>query len=156
MGPIQIVVADDSKTIRTQLKRALTPVGYDVRLADGAEEALRQIREQCPHLLILDINMPGLDGYGVCGELQQMGEPWSQVPVVFLTSVDAHALEMLGAALGAYLKKPASEQVIRDTVARVLAQRQVAVDSPREPSRRESRALSVGGSCTEQGQEGSA
>jgi len=129
MPTTRILIADDSKTICTQLRRVLIKEGYDVCIADNGDDAIREIREQCPQLLILDINMPGLDGYEVCAQLKQMGEPWSQLPIVFLTSVNAHALYLLGASMGAYLKKPVSEDSLRTTVARVLSSRQASANS---------------------------
>jgi DNA-binding response OmpR family regulator len=128
MAPVRILVADDSVTIRTQLRRLLCEQGYEVQVAENGEEALRLIRDDCPQLLILDINMPGLDGYDVCAQLQQMGEPWNALPVVFLTSVDAHALDLLGEAMGAYLKKPATGDTLRSTVAKIIARRQTSVN----------------------------
>jgi CheY-like chemotaxis protein len=129
MSRTRILIADDSKTICTQLRRVLEKEGYDVRITDSGDEALREIREACPQLLILDINMPGLDGYEVCAQLKQMGEPWSQLPIVFLTSVNAHALYLLGASMGAYLKKPVSEDALRSTVARVLSERHTSANT---------------------------
>jgi DNA-binding response OmpR family regulator len=64
------------------------------------------MREQCPQLLVLDIQMPDLDGYAVCEELKRWGEPWSVLPIVFLTSLQSHALSLLGNEMGAYLRKP--------------------------------------------------
>jgi two-component system, OmpR family, response regulator MprA len=129
MPTTRILVADDSKTICTQLRRVLTREGYEVHVATSGEDAIREIREDCPQLLILDINMPGLDGYEVCAQLKQMGEPWSRLPIIFLTSVNAHALYLLGASMGAYLKKPVSEEALRATVSRIVSRRPTPANS---------------------------
>jgi DNA-binding response OmpR family regulator len=122
MSSTRILVADDSATLRTQLRRALTEAGYDVAVASDGLEAVQLARREPPELAILDIEMPGLDGYGVCQELQRMGEPWSRLPIVFLTASQSHALEMLGDKLGAYLHKPVGTKQLLQTVARQLEQ----------------------------------
>lgn len=130
MASPQVLVVDDSKTIRTQLKKYLGMDGYEVRAAATAVDAIREIKEKCPHLLVLDINMPEIDGYAVCAELQRLGPPCSELPIVFLTSVEAHALELLGNAMGAYLRKPVAENVLRETVARLLKKRATGIHGP--------------------------
>lgn len=129
----QVLVVDDSKTIRTQLKKYLGMDGYEVRVAATAVEAIREIKDRCPQLLVLDINMPEIDGYAVCAELQRLGPPISELPIVFLTSVEAHALELLGTAMGAYLRKPVAESVLRETVARLLKKRGSSTPVPVSP-----------------------
>ncbi len=102
----RILVVDDSTTIRLLLKRTLVSAGYDVTIANDGLQALDIAKSGCPDLAILDIRMPFLDGYGVCQEFKAMGPPWSDVPIVFLTTLNSHALELLGDEMGAYLKKP--------------------------------------------------
>ena len=60
-----ILVADDEKEIRSFLKRVLEPVGYNVFLAPNGREALAMYQEHKPDLIILDIRLPGIDGYEV-------------------------------------------------------------------------------------------
>jgi DNA-binding response OmpR family regulator len=122
MSGTRILVADDSATLRTQLRRALGEAGYEVAVASDGLEAVLLARQQPPELAILDIEMPGLDGYGVCQELQRMGEPWNRLPIVFLTASQSHALEMLGDKLGAYLHKPVGAKQLLQTVAEQLEQ----------------------------------
>jgi DNA-binding response OmpR family regulator len=111
-----IVIADDSRTIRTQLRQALTAAGYSVTEAADGDQAVEKICAERPLLSIVDINMPGLDGYGVCQKLCEMGPPWSELPIIFLTSVRSHALEVLGEKMGAYLTKPVNEQQVLEAV----------------------------------------
>ncbi|MBX3437658.1 MAG: response regulator [Planctomycetaceae bacterium] len=109
----KVLVADDSRTIRTQLDLILSQEGIEVITASTGVAALELIFRESPDLAILDINMPELDGYGVCQELMARGTPWNRLPIVFLTSLDSHALEMLGLKMGAYLRKPiVSERVV--------------------------------------------
>lgn len=111
-----IVIADDSRTVRTQLRQALTGAGFSVSEAADGEQALERICTERPLLSIVDINMPGLNGYGVCHKLREMGPPWSELPIIILTSMRSHALEVLGDQMGAYLQKPADDQQVLDAV----------------------------------------
>lgn len=116
--PYKILVVDDSRTVRVQLARILSDAGHETRVACDGEEALALIEELQPQLLILDIQMPGMDGYTVCQELQARGAPYSELPVVFLTCLESRALDLLGDAMGAYLRKPVNREELLEAVAR--------------------------------------
>lgn len=120
MSSLKIVVADDSRTIRTQLRRFLTPGGFEVHEAANGVEAIDLIREHVPFLAIIDINMPELDGYGVCLKLKELGQPFSDIPLILLTSLSSHALELLGEEMGVYLRKPISPEALQNAVASFL------------------------------------
>lgn len=109
MSTPRILVADDSSTIRTQVAQILTAHGYEVDVACDGQSAVQHARDNTPTLMILDVTMPSLDGFGVCLELRRMGPPLCDVPIVFLTSSQSHALEILGEEMGAYLHKPVQE-----------------------------------------------
>lgn len=111
-----IVIADDSRTVRSQLRRALTDAGFTVSEAGNGVEAIQRICSDQPFLTIVDINMPELDGYGVCQKLRELGTPWDKLPIIFLTSVQSHALEVLGNEMGAYLQKPVDPEAVVETV----------------------------------------
>jgi CheY-like chemotaxis protein len=117
----KILIVDDSRTVRTVVKRALCEAGYETITAADGMESLEIFRRECPQLAILDIRMPVLDGYGVCQELKRMGAPFDKIPIVFLTTLESHALELLGDELGAYLQKPVRPQQLLETVARFVA-----------------------------------
>jgi DNA-binding response OmpR family regulator len=108
MGHAKILVADDSATVRTQICRVLSEAGYPVLEATNGLAAVRMANSEPLSLAILDIDMPYLDGFGVCQEIKHMGPPWDEIPIVFLTASRSHALEMLGQQLGAYVQKPVS------------------------------------------------
>ena len=116
MSSPKILVVDDSSTVRTVLRRTLGQAGYDVVTAADGLEAIEAVKSEQPQLAILDICMPFLDGYGVCQELKRMGKPWSELPIIFLTTLESHALELLGHELGAYLQKPVCDQRLLKTV----------------------------------------
>ena len=116
----KVLVVDDSRTVRTFVVRALVEAGYETVQASDGREALEAVSKERPDLAILDIQMPYLDGYGVCQEFQRMGVPYSDIPIVFLTTVDSNALELLGDELGAYLQKPVQPEQLLETVKRFV------------------------------------
>jgi len=120
MSAPKILVVDDSNAVRTVVQRTLCQAGYDVVTAADGLQAINAAKTERPQLAILDICMPFLDGYGVCQELKQMGKPWSDLPIIFLTTLESHALELLGHELGAYLQKPVCDQRLLETVGELL------------------------------------
>lgn len=115
MSMSRLLVVDDSQSVRVQVKRILTSAGYDVITAADGHEALEKLRHE-PSLLVLDVNMPGLDGYCVCEQLKAMGEGFKELPIVFLTCVNSKAMELLGQEFGAYLQKPVCESDLLEAV----------------------------------------
>ncbi len=80
-GPIVLVVDDDPK-LREFVRVNLEMEGYSVREADGAEEALQAIEDQAPELVLLDVVMPGVDGWQM---LQRMQERHGSIPVIMFS-----------------------------------------------------------------------
>lgn len=115
-----ILVADDSRTVLRLMERTLREVGYQVVLADDGRKAVSLALEEKPDLIVLDINMPELNGYGVCHELMASRFWDGKTPVIFLTSADAPHLAMLGDRLGAFLSKPTEPELLLKTVASLL------------------------------------
>jgi OmpR family response regulator RpaB len=101
-----ILVVDDEASIRRILETRLTMIGYHVVTAADGEEALEAFRQQPADLVVLDVMMPKLDGYGVCQELRKE----SDVPIVMLTALGDVADRITGLELGAddYVVKPFS------------------------------------------------
>ena len=118
MQKAQILVADDSRTIRALLRRTLSNVGYDVTLACDGLEAVQLARRSSPDLAILDIQMPEMNGYVACEQLLAI----NTIPVIFLTKSEDGHLTALGKDLGAYLPKPVCEQTLLQTVDSLLPQ----------------------------------
>ncbi|MES9937027.1 MAG: HD domain-containing phosphohydrolase [Sedimenticola sp.] len=108
-----IVVVDDVPANVKLLGELLIGEGYTVRPATSGADALNAIRMKKPDLVLLDIRMPGMDGFEVCSELQE-GAETADIPVIFVTaSVDPEGVEK-GLAIGAvdYINKPFREEEI--------------------------------------------
>jgi OmpR family response regulator RpaB len=102
----KILVVDDEVSIRRILETRLSTIGYSVVTASDGEEALLIYKKELPDLIILDIMMPKLDGYGVCQEIRKE----SEVPIIMLTALGDVADRITGLELGAddYVVKPFS------------------------------------------------
>ena len=101
-----ILVADDEASIRRILETRLSMIGCKVVTACDGKEALKLFKDYDPDLVVLDVMMPKLDGYGVCQELRKD----SDVPIVMLTALGDVADRITGLELGAddYVVKPFS------------------------------------------------
>jgi DNA-binding response OmpR family regulator len=110
-----LVVEDDPKTARW-LELYLRRAGFDVDVADSATRALAALDESPPHLVLLDVMLPGADGFRISQTIREL----SRIPVIFVTARTAEEDRLLGFALGAddYISKPFSP---REVVARVKA-----------------------------------
>jgi diguanylate cyclase (GGDEF)-like protein/PAS domain S-box-containing protein len=84
--PIRILIADDDATARLLMRAAVTKAGFDAVLASDGEEALRLFGEQPLDMVLLDVEMPGMNGFDVCEELRRrLG---NELPVVMVTGMD--------------------------------------------------------------------
>lgn len=114
----KILVVDDEASIRRILETRLKMVGYDVATAADGEEALELFSKFNPDLIILDVMMPKLDGYGVTREIRRT----SDTPIIILTALGDVSERITGLELGAddYVIKPFSPKELEARVKAVL------------------------------------
>jgi len=115
----QILVVEDEEDILELVSFNLKKEGYQVRGVTSGEEALQEVRRKIPSLIILDLMLPGVDGFDVCKSLKN--DPRTKaVPIVMLTARSEEADIVIGLELGAddYLTKPFSP---KELIARVRA-----------------------------------
>jgi signal transduction histidine kinase/CheY-like chemotaxis protein/HPt (histidine-containing phosphotransfer) domain-containing protein len=118
--PKLLIVDDEPANIR--LLNAMFAADHQVLMATGGEQALRVCREQVPDLVLLDVEMPDVDGHEVCRRLK--ADPATRdIAVIFVTAQDEAAQESFGLALGAvdFIAKPVNESVVRARVRTHLA-----------------------------------
>ena len=115
-GP-KLLVVDDEPPMRTALKRALELGGFEVSLAEDGAEGLTAAESVRPDLVVLDILMPGVDGFDVCRTMRARGD---RTPILMLTARDSVADRVEGLEAGAddYLPKPFA---LEELLARVRA-----------------------------------
>ena len=125
--PLQVLVAEDDFGTRLAIHDYLEYLGYGVLVAPNGQEALKMIYEFHPHLVITDVMMPLLDGYGLIHEIRKQ-PALRLLPVIFLTARDGTSHRIKGYQLGcdAYLPKPFEMQELGAIVRNLLERSQVA------------------------------
>jgi DNA-binding response OmpR family regulator len=105
VGKVEILIADDDAHVLAVVRGALQNMGMECRSAASGPEALKMVRELCPHAAVLDVNMPGMDGFEILSAIRQEGLP---VKVVMLTARQHETDVLRGFNLGAddYVVKP--------------------------------------------------
>ncbi|HKO43815.1 MAG TPA: response regulator transcription factor [Pyrinomonadaceae bacterium] len=117
----RLLVVDDEPNLLRAVAACLKSAGYEVNTARSGREALVQLAEAVPDLLVSDIRMPGMDGYQLARQLR--GSPRTAlVPIVFLTAKDetADRIEGFRAGVDAYLTKPFEPEELIAVVSGIL------------------------------------
>jgi two-component system sensor histidine kinase/response regulator len=104
---MSILVVDDTPANLRLLHRLLGAEGYRVRLATNGELALRSVREESPDLILLDVVMPGMDGFAVCRALKEQ-EASREIPIIFISALSETDRKLEAFAVGGvdYVTKP--------------------------------------------------
>ena len=112
----QILIVDDDQEIRELLQEYLVRAGFDVLVAANGTDMYQHLQDEYPDLIILDIMMPGDDGFQLCQKVRRN----SQIPIIMLTAASDEADRVIGLELGAddYIAKPFSP---RELLARIKA-----------------------------------
>ena len=117
----KILIVDDEPNILLSLEFIIKNAGFSVKTASDGEEALDQIREWSPDLVLLDVNMPKLDGFEVC-QIVRDNSAYDSLKIIMLTAKGRQVEREKGLALGAddYISKPFSNQEIVEKVTTFL------------------------------------
>ena len=119
-APLTVLVVDDSKVVRIKTSRLLEKHGYRVLLADDGLAALACLDAQPVDLLITDVEMPGLDGFGLTQRLRSQPR-WTRLPVIMITSSDEkHRADAAAVGVDVLLGKPYDEPALLAEVQRAL------------------------------------
>jgi twitching motility two-component system response regulator PilH len=103
----KVLVVDDAPVDAQNLQRIFSDAGWMVIAASSGAEAVAKAKAEVPDMIMMDVNMPGLDGFGAARQLMQ--DPITKgIPVVFVTSKDQKADRVFAQMLGAkgYVTKP--------------------------------------------------
>jgi DNA-binding response OmpR family regulator len=116
-APVRILVVDDDVRLRDLLTRYLGEQGFEVKALPDARDIDKRLQRDPPHLVVLDLMLPGEDGLAVCRRLRGSGE---NVPIIMLTAKGEDVDRIVGLEMGAddYLPKPFNP---RELVARIHA-----------------------------------
>lgn len=122
MGKARLMIVEDDLDISNMLKIYFSSQGYEVETALRGNEALEKTRQSMPHLIVLDIMLPDINGYEVCRQLRTTTRT-SHIPVIFLTQKDERSDRLQGLELGAddYITKPFDIDELRLRVQNAIA-----------------------------------
>ena len=116
--PYKILIVEDDSTIRAQLQILLSGAGYEAEAVTDFERAAEQFRAYGPHLVLLDIKLPGAGGFALCSQIRAV----SEVPIVFVTSSNSDMDELNSIMLGgdAFITKPYNPAILLAKIAALL------------------------------------
>jgi CheY-like chemotaxis protein len=123
----KILIADDRASSRELIRTLLEHAGYEVFEAADGQEAVEVARAISPDLILLDIQMPRLDGYGSVRQMR-LDPQLKHLPIVALTASAMHTDRdrVLSAGFTEYITKPVNLSVLREELARLLAAKATA------------------------------
>jgi DNA-binding response OmpR family regulator len=122
-----VLLVDDDLTLLSVLSRRVSRAGYDVHSAASGHAALKQLESSWPALLVVDLMMPGMDGFELCRRVKQLAD----LPIIVLSAVDESEAKVSALELYAedYVTKPFDPDELVARIQRVL--RRAAIGSPR-------------------------
>ncbi|MDE6844247.1 MAG: response regulator transcription factor [Lachnospiraceae bacterium] len=114
----RILIIEDDVTIQLQLKNLLIGNGYDVESVTDFSSVIGQVKAYEPHLILLDIKLPGSDGFAICSEIRT----FSEAPVIFVTSSNTDMDELNSIMLGgdAFITKPYNTAILLAKISALL------------------------------------
>ena len=122
MSQGRMLIVEDDPDISNMLRIYFQSQGYEVTVAQRGEDAMTMCRQQLPHIIVLDIMLPDMDGYDVCRELRSTLRT-SHIPIIFLTQKDERSDKIHGLELGAddYITKPFDLEELKLRVKNAMA-----------------------------------
>lgn len=115
---MKIFVVEDDLTIQKQLKTLLAGNGYEVSTVTNFSKVIEELRAFTPHLVLLDIKLPGSSGFEICSQIRS----FSDIPIVFVTSSNTDMDELNSIMLGgdAFITKPYNTAILLAKIASLL------------------------------------
>jgi PleD family two-component response regulator len=133
MGKARLLIVEDDSDISNMLRIYFMGLQYDVDIAPRGGDALEKTRQNLPHLIVLDIMLPDIDGFEVC-RILRTNTRTSHVPIIFLTQRDERSDKLQGLELGAddYITKPFDIEELKLRVQRAITRaEQQSLTDPR-------------------------
>lgn len=114
----RILIIEDDVVIQTQLRNLLAGNGYEAEVVNDFPVSMEQLKSFQPHLILLDIKLPGSDGFSVCSQIRA----FSNVPIIFVTSCNTDMDELNSIMLGgdAFITKPYNTAILLAKTASLL------------------------------------
>ena len=122
----KILLVDDETDVLQFLSYNLKKEGYKIYTANNGKDAIKVAKDVTPHLIILDVMMPEMDGFHFCSWLRSNQE-FKEIPVLLLTGVGEHIYEskyplkgVMQADADEYLEKPVKPEVLLETISKLI------------------------------------
>lgn len=130
MEKTRVLIVDDDPNINQLIKLYLEKEGYETETAERGDDALNLFKKNPPQIVLLDLMLPGMDGWQVCREIRKI----STIPIIMLTAKDETFDKVLGLELGAddYMTKPFDPKELIARIKAVMRRTQTAVAPERE------------------------
>lgn len=118
MKPHKIIIIEDDFIIQSELRTLLVGNGYDVFIVTDFSKTIQQIKENAPHLILLDIKLPQENGFTLCSQIRS----FSNVPIIFVTSCNTDMDELNSIMLGgdAFITKPYNTAILLAKISSLL------------------------------------
>lgn len=115
---LTIMIIDDNEQLQNEIGNILIVNGYSILKPRKFNDIPRVVKEQSPHLILLDINLPQDDGFKICTEIRS----FSKVPIIFITSRNTNIDELMGITLGGddFITKPYNTQILLARISSLL------------------------------------
>ncbi len=139
----RILIVEDQESLAAAVAYNLRREGHEVEIAPDGERALEAVRAALPDLVVLDLMLPGMDGFDVCRQIRR----FSAVPVVILTARDDEVDRVVGLEIGAddYVTKPFSMRELLARVKALLRRRELLREELRHAEAPDGDAIEAGG-----------
>lgn len=113
-----IMIIDDNEQLQNEIGKLLTINRYSIIKSMEFNNIAKLVKEQSPHLILLDINLPQDDGFKICTEIRS----FSKVPIIFITSRNTNIDELMGITLGGddFITKPYNTQILLARISSLL------------------------------------
>lgn len=113
-----IMIIDDNEQLQNEIGNLLTINGYSIIKSREFNNIPKLVKEQSPHLILLDINLPQDDGFKICTEIRS----FSKIPIIFITSRNTNIDELMGITLGGddFITKPYNTQILLARISSLL------------------------------------
>jgi len=116
----KIMIVDDEEDIRVTVGKIFEVSGYEVISAEDGKDCLNRLKDTTPDIVILDIMMPGMNGWDVAARIKENSK-WSNIPIVFLTAKsDEMSIGIGGLASEDYIVKPFDVIKLKERVEEIL------------------------------------
>ena len=122
-----ILLAEDEANQRLLYQMELEDEGYHVVLASDGSEALHQVEEEHPDLVVLDLKMPGMDAVEVLGQMKTID---SQLPVIIYSAYERSCSHFMPRMIDAYVTKSSDPSVLKGEISRLLSGREQQEQAP--------------------------